>query len=201
MPILLVAPSLTVVTNSIGSAAQFNVPYDYASSFDYLNAITEAIYSHNGGTPKSILKSTPFGISIGFGNFAIFEASGTAVYRAPGTYEWTIKATGYEDTTVTVEVVDPTSVTNIQSTDINVVQVDSANKLIFVNASATVADIKAAIESVNGTTQSYSLNYSYGDDMIDYTDSDTIGIYSSNLNVLAENGINTDQFTIFLMNN
>jgi len=36
---------------------------------------------------------------------SIFEANGTAVYLAPGTYEWTIKADGYEDATITVIVI------------------------------------------------------------------------------------------------
>lgn len=92
---------------------------------------------------------------------------------------------------------DPNSVTKISSLDINVVRVDELTGFISVKATTTVAEIKGAITSFNGTNQSYTFRKNIGDDNFDYTDSDKLSnIYVSWLDVVAEDGLTKGQYLI-----
>ncbi len=88
------------MTNTVGNSIP-HVRHDF--DIEYGSAVTEVTLQKDGGSPVSYtvsasqVQSTPADIVL-FGH---------GVYSATGTYVWTIKATGYEDTTVTVNVVNP----------------------------------------------------------------------------------------------
>ncbi len=68
---------------------------------------------------------------------------------------------------------------------------------ITVKSTATVGEIKKAIESYNGTAQSYVFRKNIGDDNFDYTESNTISnIYVSWLDITSEDGSTKGQYII-----
>ncbi len=88
------------MTNTVGNS----IPHvRHTFDIEYGAAVTEVILQKDGLNPISYtvsagqVQSTPGDIVL----------TGHGVYSAIGTYVWTIKATGYEDTSVTVNVVNP----------------------------------------------------------------------------------------------
>lgn len=65
----------------------------------YGAAVIEVILERSGGSPVSYTGASNLEAT----NSAIV-IWGHGIYSKPGTYQWTIKATGYEDATVIVDV-------------------------------------------------------------------------------------------------
>lgn len=106
-------------------------------------------------------------------------------------------AKGYEDAVVSQIVLKPLAEVRIKSSDASIVQVDNSIGFITVKSTATVGEIKAAIESYNGTAQSYVFRKNIGDDNFDYTELNTISdIYVSWLDITSEDGSTKGQYLI-----
>ncbi|MFJ7976537.1 hypothetical protein ACIQZI_12660 [Peribacillus sp. NPDC096379] len=89
------------------------------------------------------------------------------------------------------------SESRIITKDKNVVSVNNSIGFISVKSTVKVSDIKAAINSKNGTTQSYKFMYNIGDDNYEYSDSSLISnVYVSWIDVIAQDGSSKGQYII-----
>ncbi|PCD84804.1 hypothetical protein CNQ87_10725 [Lysinibacillus fusiformis] len=96
-PEILTPPTYTAITNVTGA-----IPHISINTYDvnYEQAITEVILQRESDTPVSY-KVTNGDFTVQNSNIALF-VHGT--YSITGKYIWTIKATGYTDATVSVDV-------------------------------------------------------------------------------------------------
>ncbi|MFJ8259025.1 Ig-like domain-containing protein [Peribacillus asahii] len=89
------------------------------------------------------------------------------------------------------------SETRIKAKDHTLIQVNDLTGFITVKPSATVDQIKAAIQSKNDTNQSYTFRYNVGDDNFEYSDESAISnIYVSWIDIIAQDGSTTGQYII-----
>ncbi|MGG3890018.1 hemoblobin-interacting domain-containing protein [Metabacillus fastidiosus] len=162
----------------------------FMDNVDWRMNITSIEFSLDGGT---IFNSLPPVIGSGTLTIPSFIPVGTIIVK--------VKSMGYQDAIVTQEILNPASVTKIKSKDNSVVQVNDLTGFISVKASVTVDEIKSAIESFNGTNQSYKFSYNVGDDNYEYLNGSTISnIYVSWVDVLAEDGSTKGQYIIDFIN-
>lgn len=85
----------------------------------------------------------------------------------------------------------------IVTKDKNIVQINDVTNFISVKPSATIAEIKNAIQAKNGTNQSYTFKYNIGDDNFVYLEVATVSsTYVSWVDVLAEDGTTKGQYII-----
>lgn len=99
MPTLLAPPVSSAVTNIVWRS----IPHArHAWDVAYADAVTEVILQKD--------EESPITYSVSLGQVASSPGdivlTGHGIYTSTGIYVWTIKATGYEDSTVTVEVVE-----------------------------------------------------------------------------------------------
>ncbi|MEG0260072.1 MAG: hypothetical protein RR651_09380 [Lysinibacillus sp.] len=90
----MVPPTVYVITSSVNAIPHFRHSWDTA----YGNAVNEVILQKDGGAPVTYTVNANQVESNG-SDIVIW---GRGQYSNPGTYVWTIKATGYKDVTITV---------------------------------------------------------------------------------------------------
>ncbi len=171
---------------------------------NYLDNILEISFSSNTSWESkinSILISTDGGVTFNPLNYDLSWVSPGKVTLPKGLPSGSLifkfQAIGYKDAVVNQNVLEPLAEVRIKTKDTNIVQLDNTIGFITVKSTATVGEIKAAIESYNGSAQSYVFRKNIGDDNFDYTESDTISnIYVSWLDITSEDGSTKGQYII-----
>ncbi len=184
---MLAAP--TLITDSTNNYLDNVLEISFSSNSAWESKLSSISISTDGGVnfiPLNFISSwvSPGKITIPKG-----MPSGLLIFK--------FHATGYEDAVVSQTVLEPLAEVRIKTKDDSIVQVDNSIGFITVKSTATVGEIKAAIESYNGSAQSYMFRKNIGDDNFDYTESNTISeIYVSWLDITSEDGSTKGQYLI-----